>query len=92
MPQITNVTVSNPQQRLTVQTAATADVTEAPPDTGIIVNAPLVDENGGPRTGPFGAGNVYRISGTDANGVVQHYNGLRYTNQTPDGNAQYTTQ
>ena len=92
MPQITTVSVT--QQggaHLVVQTAATADVVEVPGDTGIIVNAPLHDQNGGPVTGPHGPGNMYRITG-DEGAVHRNYANLRYLHQTPGGNAQYTTE
>lgn len=92
MSQISNVRVYNTISQDLVQQAPTADVTLANGDTGIIVNAPLTNQHGGPQAGPSPMANFYKIIGTDSTGREQAYAKLRYTNQTPDGNAQYTTQ
>lgn len=90
--QITDVTVTQQMgNHLDVQTATTADVTQGPDATGIIVNLPFANHNGGPQTGPHPVANFYKITGYV--GTELHtYRDLRYLFLTPGGNAQYTTE
>ncbi len=94
MTQVTNVTVRQQAgQHLVVQTGATADVEEGPTATGVILNTPFNDQNGGPVTGPFGTGNIYVMNATDpATNNQINVPHLRYLFLTPAGNAQYTTE
>ncbi|HLZ88077.1 MAG TPA: hypothetical protein VKQ52_12570 [Puia sp.] len=89
---INNVTVTQMMgNHLVVLTAPTADYDVAPAAVGVIVNAALTQQNGGPVTGPFPTGNVYTVSG-DAGGVIHQIPHVRYIGHTPGGNAQFTTQ
>jgi hypothetical protein len=91
---VTNVSIVQVAgQQLVVQRAATADVNTGPDAVGVILNAPLVNANGGPRSGAPPLGWMYRMNATDpaTNQAVQ-VEGLRYIGLTPGGNAQYTTE
>lgn len=92
MPVLTDVSVYNQNARALVQTADTADYQVTPDDVGIIVNVPVVNHNGGPQQGGGPMSYIYRIVGTDEQGAPQQFDNMRYSNNTPNGNYQYTTQ